>query len=159
MVRGKCLFGSNVTRWNDFCHEKTILLFYLLLTIKRKTYVAFPSRVAIEFNRLIKLKYTIQNITYGKLHILYKGRVIFQPIFTSIFAKLTRKYIYIYIYISFRQVVARTILETLRVVTDDSDDVNSVLNVMSRLADDVGKVLKFSLLSSARRWGNARMGE
>ena len=41
--------------------------------------------------------------------------------------------------ISFRQVVARTILETLRVVTEDPEDVNSVLNVMTKLADDVGK--------------------
>ena len=42
-----------------------------------------------------------------------------------------------------RQVVARTILETLRVVTDDPDDVNSVLNVMTKLADDVGKGIYF----------------
>ena len=47
----------------------------------------------------------------------------------------------IYISIMFyRQVVARTILETLRVVTDEVDDVAVVLNVMSKLADDVGKI-------------------
>ena len=40
----------------------------------------------------------------------------------------------------YRQVVARTILETLRVVTDEVDDVAVVLNVMSKLADDVGKI-------------------
>ena len=39
----------------------------------------------------------------------------------------------------FRQIVARTILETLRVVTDDAADVDAVLNVMNKLADDVGK--------------------
>ena len=39
----------------------------------------------------------------------------------------------------FRQIVARTILETLRVVTDDASDVEAVLNVMTKLADDVGK--------------------
>ena len=44
------------------------------------------------------------------------------------------------LYMFYRQVVARTILETLRVVTDDADDVTAVLNVMSRLADDVGKI-------------------
>ena len=38
----------------------------------------------------------------------------------------------------FRQIVARTVLETLRVVTGQSDDVTGVLNVMNKLADDVG---------------------
>ena len=42
-------------------------------------------------------------------------------------------------YFFFRQIVARTILETLRVVTDDASDVEAVLNVMTKLADDVGK--------------------
>ncbi len=41
--------------------------------------------------------------------------------------------------LSFRQVVARTILETLRAVVDEKDDVEAVLNVMNRLADDQGK--------------------
>lgn len=35
--------------------------------------------------------------------------------------------------------VARTILETLRVVTDEPADVTAVLNVMNKLADDAGK--------------------
>ena len=35
--------------------------------------------------------------------------------------------------------MARTILDTLRVVVDDADDITAVLNVMSKLADDVGK--------------------
>ena len=38
----------------------------------------------------------------------------------------------------FRQIVARTVLETLRVVTGQTEDVSAVLNVMSKLADDVG---------------------
>ena len=42
--------------------------------------------------------------------------------------------------------VARTILETLRVVTDDPDDVNSVLNVMTRLADDVEPSVRAELM-------------
>lgn len=40
---------------------------------------------------------------------------------------------------SFRQIVARTILETLRSSIDDENDVDAVLNVMNRLADDAGK--------------------
>lgn len=40
---------------------------------------------------------------------------------------------------SSRQIVARTLLETLRTVTDDEDDVHTVLQVMNKLADDVGK--------------------
>ena len=49
--------------------------------------------------------------------------------------------------------MARTILETLRVVTDDPDDVNSVLNVMTKLADDVGKgiylnYIKYNILGT-----------
>lgn len=39
----------------------------------------------------------------------------------------------------FRQIVARTVLETLRVVTGQPENVASVLNVMNKLADDVGK--------------------
>jgi hypothetical protein len=39
----------------------------------------------------------------------------------------------------FRQIVARTVLETLRVVTGQPDNVTAVLNVMNKLADDVGK--------------------
>ena len=35
--------------------------------------------------------------------------------------------------------VARTILETLRAVVDDPNDVDAVLNVMKKLSDDVGK--------------------
>ena len=46
----------------------------------------------------------------------------------------------------FRQVVARTILETLRVVTDDPDDVNSVLNVMTKLADDIEPSVRAELM-------------
>ena len=42
--------------------------------------------------------------------------------------------------------VARTILETLRVVTEDPDDVNSVLNVMTRLADDVEPSVRAELM-------------
>ncbi len=38
----------------------------------------------------------------------------------------------------FRQIVARTVLETLRVVTGQTEDVTAVLNVMNKLADDVG---------------------
>ena len=45
-----------------------------------------------------------------------------------------------------RQIVARTILETLRVVTDDAADVDAVLNVMNKLADDVGKTTFYSFL-------------
>ena len=40
--------------------------------------------------------------------------------------------------------MARTILETLRVVTDDAADVDAVLNVMNKLADDVGKTTFYS---------------
>ncbi len=39
----------------------------------------------------------------------------------------------------FRQIVARTVLETLRSVVDDPSDVDAVLNVMNKLADDVGE--------------------
>ena len=38
----------------------------------------------------------------------------------------------------FRQIVARTVLETLRVVTGQPENVTGVLNVMNKLADDVG---------------------
>lgn len=38
-----------------------------------------------------------------------------------------------------RQIVARTVLETLRAVVDDPHDVDAVLNVMNKLADDVGE--------------------
>ena len=37
---------------------------------------------------------------------------------------------------SCRQVVARNILDTIRSVADDADDFESVLNLISRLADD-----------------------
>ena len=53
------------------------------------------------------------------------------------------KHHFLFIY---RQVVARTILETLRVVTEDPDDVNSVLNVMTRLADDVEPSVRAELM-------------
>ena len=39
----------------------------------------------------------------------------------------------------FRQFIARTILDTLRLVTEAPEDVEAVLNVMNKLADDVGK--------------------
>ena len=39
----------------------------------------------------------------------------------------------------FRQFIARTILDTLRLVTDTPEDVEAVLKVMNKLADDVGK--------------------
>jgi len=45
-----------------------------------------------------------------------------------------------------RQIVARTILETLRVVTDDPQDVQSVLNVMNKLADDVEPNVRAELM-------------
>ena len=35
--------------------------------------------------------------------------------------------------------MARTILETLRAVVDDPSDVDAVLSVMNKLADDVGE--------------------
>jgi len=38
----------------------------------------------------------------------------------------------------FRQIVARTVLETLRVVTGQVENVTAVLAVMNKLADDVG---------------------
>ena len=38
----------------------------------------------------------------------------------------------------FRQIVARTVLETLRVVTGQAENVSAVLSVMNKLADDVG---------------------
>jgi hypothetical protein len=42
-------------------------------------------------------------------------------------------------FFSFRQIVARTILETLRVVTGQPENVTAVLNVMKKLADDCGQ--------------------
>ena len=39
----------------------------------------------------------------------------------------------------FRQFIARTVLDTLRLVTDLPDDVEAVLKVMNKLADDLGK--------------------
>ena len=39
----------------------------------------------------------------------------------------------------YRQFIARTILDTLRLVTDTPEDVEAVLKVMNKLADDVGK--------------------
>lgn len=42
--------------------------------------------------------------------------------------------------------MARTILETLRVVTDDAADVEAVLNVMNKLADDVEPNVRAELM-------------
>ena len=39
----------------------------------------------------------------------------------------------------FRQFIARTVLDTLRLVTDTAEDVEDVLKVMNKLADDLGK--------------------
>ena len=44
-----------------------------------------------------------------------------------------------YVFQIFRQFIARTILDTLRLVTDTPEDVEAVLKVMNKLADDVGK--------------------
>ena len=41
--------------------------------------------------------------------------------------------------IFFRQFIARTVLDTLRLVTDTAEDVEDVLKVMNKLADDLGK--------------------
>ena len=42
-------------------------------------------------------------------------------------------------FVIYRQFIARTILDTLRLVTDAPEDVEAVLKVMNKLADDVGK--------------------
>ena len=43
------------------------------------------------------------------------------------------------IFTIFRQFIARTVLDTLRLVTDIPEDVEAVLKVMNKLADDLGK--------------------
>ena len=47
-----------------------------------------------------------------------------------------------------RQIVARTLLETLRAVIDEDDDVEAALAVMNMLADDVGEKQTFFPSSS-----------
>ena len=47
----------------------------------------------------------------------------------------------------FRQFIARTVLDTLRLVTDLPDDVEAVLKVMNKLADDLGKWHTYTLHS------------
>ena len=44
--------------------------------------------------------------------------------------------------------VARTVLETLRAVVDDPNDVDAVLNVMKKLSDDMGK-LKYNYINES----------
>lgn len=46
-------------------------------------------------------------------------------------------------YLVRRQMVARTVLETLRQVTDAPEDVEAVFAVVSRLAQDVGKLFYY----------------
>ena len=40
----------------------------------------------------------------------------------------------------FRQMVARTVLDTLRQVSENSTDVATVFHIVTRLAQDVGKL-------------------
>ncbi len=54
-------------------------------------------------------------------------------------ALLDRLLVLAFLFALFRQIVARTVLETLRVVVDDANDVAVVLQVMNKLADDVGE--------------------
>ena len=47
--------------------------------------------------------------------------------------------------------VARTVLETLRAVVTEPEDVEAVLNVMNKLADDVGKLKNYLPLNKPTR--------
>ena len=60
--------------------------------------------------------------------------ILFVTFFFSFFGSVC----HIFCFLFCRQIVARTVLETLRVVTGQTDDVTAVLNVMNKLADDVG---------------------
>ena len=45
-----------------------------------------------------------------------------------------------------RQIVARTVLETLRAISDDAEDVDAVLSVISKLADDADPSVRTELM-------------